>query len=88
MRTALIILGGFVLWGVCLLVAKMLGGPRPSSMTAATTVFAVVWLGAAGWNMWMGVARAGYSVSEELPIFFVIFLVPVVVAVIVKWRFL
>ena len=87
-RTALIILGGFVLWGVCLLLAKMLGGSRPSLMTVATAAFAVVWLCVAAWNMWMGVARAGYSVSEELPIFFVIFLVPVVVAVIVKWRFL
>ena len=88
MRTALIILGGFVLWGVCLLVAKMLGESRPSSMTMATVVFAVVWLCVAAWNMWMGVARAGYSVGEELPIFFIIFLVPVVVAAIVKWRFL
>ena len=88
MRTALIILGGFVLWGVCLLVAKMLGGSRPSSATMATIAFAAVWLCVAAWNMWMGVARAGYSVSEELPIFFVIFLVPVVVAVIVKWKFL
>ena len=87
MRTALIILGGFVLWGACVLAAKMLGS-RPSSMTVATIVFAVVWLCVAAWNMWMGVARAGYSVSEELPIFCVIFLVPVVVAVIVKWRFL
>ena len=88
MRTALIILGGFVLWGVSLLVAKMLGGSRPASTTTATAVFAVVWLGVAAWNMWNGVARAGYSVSEELPIFFAIFLVPVIVAVLVKWRFL
>ena len=88
MRTALIILGGFVLWGVCLLVAKMLGESRPSATTMATAVFAVVWLCVAAWNMWNGVAHAGYSVSEELPIFFIIFLVPVVVAVIVKWRFL
>ena len=88
MRTPLIILGGFVLWGGCLLAAKMLGDSRPSATTSATAVFAVVWLGVAAWNMWNGVTRAGYSVSEELPIFFVIFLVPVVVAVIVKWRFL
>jgi hypothetical protein len=87
-RTALIIVGGFVLWGTCLAVAKMLGSSRPSSMTLATAVFAVLWFCVAGWNMWMGVSRAGYSVSEELPIFFIIFLVPVVVAVIVKWRFL
>ena len=88
MRTALILAAGFVVWGVCLVVAKMLGGSRPGSMTAATVAFAVVWFCVAAWNMWMGVARAGYSFGEELPIFLLIFLVPVAVAVVVKWRFL
>jgi hypothetical protein len=40
----------------------------------------------AAFNMWIGVAKAGYSVAEELPIFLLIFGVPVVVAAIVKWR--
>jgi hypothetical protein len=39
-------------------------------------------------NLWIGVTRAGYSFREELPIFLVIFLLPVVVAGMVKWRFL
>ena len=88
MRTAVIIVAGFVLWGLCLGAAKLLGGSRPSSMTIATAVFAVLWFCAAAWNMWVGVSQAGYSFLEELPIFLVIFLVPVVVALVVKWRLL
>jgi hypothetical protein len=38
--------------------------------------------------MWVGVAKAGYSVAEELPIFLLIFALPAAVAVLVKWRLL
>ena len=65
-----------------------MGGGRPGSLTTATIVFAVLWFCVAAWNMWNGVANAGYSVSEELPIFFLIFLVPVIVALVVTWRLL
>ncbi|MEK7728854.1 MAG: hypothetical protein AAB354_10605, partial [candidate division KSB1 bacterium] len=41
---------------------------------------------AAAANMWVGVARAGYSVQEELPIFLLIFLVPAAVALLVRWK--
>jgi hypothetical protein len=88
MRTAVILLAGFVLWGTCLGAAKLLGSARPSAMTIATAAFVVLWFGVAAWNMWMGVTRAGYSFSEELPIFLLIFLVPAVVALVVKWRYL
>jgi hypothetical protein len=45
-----------------------------------------VWLVIAAVNMWFGVARAGYSLREELPVFTVIFLIPALVAVWVWWR--
>jgi hypothetical protein len=36
--------------------------------------------------MYFGVARAGYSFRDELPIFLVIFLVPAIVAVVgLRW---
>jgi hypothetical protein len=35
--------------------------------------------------MWVGVAKAGYSVAEEAPIFVVVFAVPAVAAVLVAW---
>jgi hypothetical protein len=86
MRTAILIVIGFVVWAACLGVARVVAGGKPLSMPAATTVFAVIWFCVAAWNMWNGVTNAGYSVSEELPIFFLVFLVPVVVALVVTWR--
>jgi len=37
--------------------------------------------------MWIGVSRAGYSVTEELPILLLLFVVPAVAAVLVRWQF-
>jgi hypothetical protein len=87
-RTLIFLLGGLALWGACLGIAKLVASTNASSMTIATTVFAVIWFIVAAANMWMGVSRAGYSFQEELPIFLLIFLLPVAVAVVVKWKFL
>ena len=88
MRTLIIIVAGFVLWGLCLGVAKLAADLNASSATIATAAFVVLWFIAAAVNMYVGVARAGYSFMEELPIFLVIFLVPAAVAVIAKWKVL
>ena len=88
MRTLLIITAGFVLWGLCLGVAKLAANLDASSATIATAAFVVLWFIAAAVNMYVGVATAGYSFMEELPIFLVIWLVPAAVAVAVKWRWL
>ncbi|HEX9626477.1 MAG TPA: hypothetical protein VGA00_06015 [Acidiferrobacterales bacterium] len=88
MRTLIIIFGGFVLWGASLGVARLLGGSSALSTWTPTVVFAVLWFALAAANMWVGVARAGYSFREELPIFLLIFLLPVAVAVFVKWKVL
>jgi hypothetical protein len=88
MRTAVIILAGFLVWGVCLGIAKVAAEGSESSMNLATGIFAVLWFVVAVVNMWMGVTKAGYSFWEELPIFLVIFFLPVLVAVVVKWKFL
>ena len=88
MRTAIILLVGFILWAVCLGLARLLAGTSTSSMTIATAAFVALWFVAAALNMWIGVTRAGYSFQEELPIFLFIFLLPALVAVVVKWRFL
>ncbi len=88
MRTAIIILGGFVLWAVCLGIAKLLASSSSSSMTYATTAFVAIWFVAAASNMWIGVSQAGYSFQEELPFFLLIFLLPAAVAVFVRWKFL
>lgn len=88
MRTLIIILGGLALWGGGLGVARLLGGSAALSSWTATIVFAVLWFVMAAANMWVGVSQAGYSFREELPIFLLIFLLPVAVAVLVKWKVL
>ena len=87
MRTLLFIVGGIVLWAVITGVARMFGN-QPGSSWMPTIIFAVIWFGIAGWNMWVGVTQAGYTFMEELPIFLVLYLVPVIVGIFIKQKFL
>lgn len=85
-HTIKVIAGGFVLLAVCLLIGRFLGGPTPATgLATAAKVFIPLWVIAAGIHMWVGVAKAGYSVADEAPIFLVVFAVPVVVALLVVW---
>jgi hypothetical protein len=86
MRTFLIILSGLFLLGIALVAASRIGAT--GRMTTAALVFIPVWLLVALANMWMGVARAGYSVNEEFPIFLLIFAVPAVAALFAYWKVL
>ena len=86
MRTLIVIAAGFALLGFFLLIAKFLGGTSPAFAKAAL-VFLPLWLIGAGMNMWVGVAKAGYTVKEELPIFLVIFAVPALFAFILWQKF-
>lgn len=88
MRTILFLAAGVLLMGGFLLLGKLFTGQYPESARVATLAFIVVWLVVAGANMWLGVAKAGYSVAEELPIFLLIFGAPAVLAALLKWRFL
>lgn len=83
MRTALFIVGGIVLFCVCALGARFGGLAAPTALAAK--VFVPVWLVVGLVNLRGGV-RAGYTVAEELPIFFVIFAVPVAVALLAWWK--
>jgi hypothetical protein len=87
-RTLLFLVAGLLLLAAGLLLGKLFSSHYPDAMRLATIAYAALWLIVAGANMWVGVARAGYSVAEELPIFLLIFAVPAVVAVLLKWRFL
>lgn len=85
MRTALIILAGFVLLAIAVLAARQFGGNK--AMALAALLFIPLWLAAALLNMWIGVTRAGYSVGEELPIMLVIFAPPAALAGFLWWKF-
>jgi hypothetical protein len=88
MRTGLFLLSGLLFLAASLIVGKLFSANYPGATTVATVLFVALWLVLAGANMWVGVAKAGYSVADELPIFALIFGVPVAVAVIAKWKFL
>ena len=88
MRTFLFLLVGFLLLAASLLLGKLFSSNYPGATFAATLIFIVCWLGISGANMWVGVAQAGYTLNEEFPIFLLIFSVPTVIAVILKWRIL
>jgi hypothetical protein len=54
----------------------------------ATAAYVALWFVISLANMWVGVARAGDSVAEELPIFALIFVVPAALAIVLKWKVL
>lgn len=53
---------------------------RGMSLRRPFPVYAVLWAVAAAINLWVGVAHAGYSGAEELPIFALIFGAPCLLA--------
>ena len=88
MRTGLFLLAGLLLLAGSLVLAKLFAANFPSSSAVATGVFLLFWLALTGFNMWVGVSKAGYSVAEELPVLLLLFAVPAVVAVVLKWKVL
>ncbi len=88
MRTFLFFIVGFLLLAACLLLGRLFSANYPSATYAATIAFISLWLGISAFNLWVGVSKAGYSLADELPIFLLIFAVPAVAAIILKWRFL
>jgi hypothetical protein len=88
MRTTLLLLAGALLLAAAQIPGKLFSSNYPAATLAATIVFIGVWLVIAGANLWTGVAKAGYSVAEELPIFLLIFGLPAFAAVLLKWKML
>jgi hypothetical protein len=83
MHTIVVIAIGFILLALCALTGRVLG--NTSGIATAALIFLPVWLFGAGINMYMGVTRAGYSVADEAPIFFLVFAVPAAAAVVLWW---
>lgn len=83
MHTAVIIDAGLLLLGVGAGLGRFAGGS--DGMLRAFLVFLPLWAVGAGLNMYVGVKRAGYSVSDELPILLVVFAVPSVIAFGLWW---
>jgi hypothetical protein len=81
----LIVMGiGLLVLGACLLTGHALGGA--AAMARAALYFLPLWLIGAGINMYVGVKSAGYAVSEEAPVFLIVFALPALVALFVWWK--
>ncbi len=81
-RTTVIIIVGLVLLALFLLIG---GTVRRVGVRRAMEDFLLVWFALAAGNMAVGVVEAGYGFAEELPIFLLIFAVPGVPAILVRW---
>src|SRR2546423_1326805 len=68
MRTSLFLLSGFFFLAASLIIAKLFSAHLPSAPTVATVSFIALWLAITALNMWLGVAKAGYSIAEERPL--------------------
>ena len=88
MRTGLFLLAGFLFLGGALILARLFSENYPAANTVATGLFIAAWLVLAAANMWTGVAKAGYTVAAELPIFALIFGLPAAAAILLKWKVL
>jgi hypothetical protein len=65
-HTLKVIAGGIVLLGIFLLAGRFFSSNGSViAMAGAARWFIPVWLIAAGVNMWVGVAKAGYSVARR-----------------------
>ena len=85
-HTVKVIAGGLILLGLFLLAGRLLNAVAPAAgMATAARWFIPVWLIGAAINMWVGVAKAGYSVAEEAPILVLVFVVPAALAMLLAW---
>ena len=88
MRTGLFLIAGFLLLAASLLLERLFSATYPSASVAAIIAYVALWFVIAVANMGIGVAKAGYSFNEELPIFALIFVLPAAVGIILKWKVL
>lgn len=86
MRTGLFLLAGFLILGASVILARLFAENFPAAATWSTAAFLVLWLVLVGFNMYVGVAKAGYSVGEELPVLLVLFAIPALAAALVRWK--
>ncbi|MDB5801283.1 MAG: hypothetical protein JWL63_2222 [Rhodocyclales bacterium] len=86
MRTALFLIAGLLLLTAFFIVGKLFSANYPEALRVVTIAFVALWAAITGFNMWVGVNRAGYGAMEELPIFLMLFGVPAIVAILLKWK--
>jgi hypothetical protein len=86
MRTLLILLSGLLVLAGTFLYGRLFAEQYPHATSWAAYGFIALWLLATGFNLWVGVTRAGYSVREELSILLVLFAIPAAAALVLRWK--
>jgi hypothetical protein len=67
-----------------MLLGKLAPSNYPGATYAVTGAFVALWRAHSAANMWVGVAKATYSLTGAVPIFLLIVVVPAVVAIFLK----
>ncbi len=86
MRTVIILISGLLIWAGVFFYSRLFVSHFPSAVTLGSYLFVVFWFVATAFNMWVGVRYAGYSWREELPVMVMLFVVPVAVALLIRWK--
>jgi len=87
MRTVFVLVSGLLMFSSLFFYSRLFVQHYPGAVTIVTYSFVVLWLAATVFNMWVGISHAGYSFREELPIMLLLFALPAVVALVVRWKF-
>lgn len=87
MRSVIITSIGLILWALCLAAPKFFNKESPTAKSTASIFFIGLWFIASAVNLWKGM-EVGYSFMEEVPIFLMIFLIPSLIALFVRKKFL
>lgn len=85
MHTVKVLSAGVGLLALCSLLGYCIDGRRGAER--GIVVFIPLWLGGTGLNLYAGVARAGYTIREELPVAAGVFAGPALAAA-GLWRML
>lgn len=80
MHSVQVIAGGLMLLGIFLAFARAFDGLDHVTRGRFILAFIPVWLACALFDLWIGVARAGYPLSDELAAFVAVFGVPAALA--------
>ena len=84
MHTVIVLGVGFALLAVSLLIGRFTGGD--AGVVTASLAFLPLWFIGSSVNLYLGVKRAGYSLTDEAPIFVLVFTVPAAVALLIWWK--
>jgi hypothetical protein len=87
MRTLLFLIAGLLMLAAFFLLAKLFAPNYPSARTWTTVIFISLWLIATLLNL-LGGIKVGYSFTEELPIFLLVFGLPVLASIVLRLKLL